>query len=83
MLNNEELRISPSQVTLNSSITVRSQGETFPQSDYTITDGSGRIIRKGTVSERVTEFKLSVVGLATGAYRFSMGKVNQAFTIVF
>ena len=82
MKNTEPLSISPNQVPLNESLTVRSQLETFPANAYTITDERGRIIRKGFVSDRVSEFRLSMVGLATGAYRFTMGPVNERFTIV-
>ena len=82
MKNTEPLGISPNQVPLNQSLTVRSELENFPANAYVITDERGRIIRKGFVSNRVTEFRLSMVGLATGVYRFTMGPVNERFTIV-
>ncbi len=82
MTNNASLSISPNQVPLNASLMVRSESDNFPANAYTITDEKGRVIRKGSVSERVTEFRLSMVGLATGVYRFTMGPVNERFTIV-
>lgn len=82
MNHTEPLSISPNQVPLNASLTVRSEQENFPANAYTITDERGRIIRKGFINERVTEFRLSMVGLATGVYRFTMGPVNERFTIV-
>ena len=82
MKSTEPLSISPNQVPLNQSLTVRSELENFPANAYVITDERGRIIRKGFVSNRVTEFRLSMVGLATGVYRFTMGPVNERFTIV-
>ena len=77
-----ELTVSPKQVPRNATITVRSEAPNFPQPFYTITDENGRVIRKGSVSDRISEFRLSMVGLATGAYHFTMGQVRQRFTII-
>jgi hypothetical protein len=64
-------------------MTVRSESGTFSDHAYQITDENGRIIRKGSIGDRINEFRLSVVGLATGAYYFSMGREAKKFTIVY
>lgn len=82
MANLPELTVSPVQVPENETITVRSGTSNFPQRTYTISDENGRIVRKGSVNEHIAEFKLCMVGLAAGAYRFSMGQVQEKFVIV-
>ncbi len=81
MVQSPELTLSPSQVGVNETLTVRSCSENFKQRDYIISDETGRIVRKGAVNEHIAEFKLCMVGLATGVYRFSMGKVQEKFII--
>ncbi len=81
MVKHPELTLSPSKVAVNETLTVRSGFANFPQRDYIISDETGRIVRKGAVNEHIAEFKLCMVGLATGVYRFSMGKVQEKFII--
>lgn len=76
-----ELTLTPAKVALNETLTVRSRSANFPERDYVISDETGRIVRKGAVNEHIAEFKLCMVGLATGVYRFSMGKVQEKFII--
>ncbi len=77
------LNIYPSEVPVNTNITVRTESGYFPEQAYIITDEKGRIIRKGLVSERLNEIRLSLVGLAAGVYYFTMGTANKQFTIVY
>jgi hypothetical protein len=81
MVNLPELTVSPAKVSLNETITVRSVTANFPQRAYTLSDESGKIIRKGAVNDHIAEFKLCMVGLATGVYNFSMGKVQEKIII--
>jgi hypothetical protein len=82
MQKNPELTVTPVQVPQNATLTVRSGTANFPQPHYTITDENGRVIRKGSVNERISEFKLSMVGLTTGVYRFTMGQVQEKFVVI-
>ena len=77
------LSIIPSEVIINTNITVRTDQEFFEEKNYMITDKNGRIIRKGSVSGRLNEIKLSLAGLAAGVYCFTMGALKQQFTIVY
>ena len=77
-----QLILSPVQVTQNETLTVRSATNYFPQPQYTITDENGKLIRKGSVSERISEFKLSMVGIDVGVYSLSMGQVQQKFVVI-
>ncbi|MEO6406517.1 MAG: hypothetical protein ABIY51_00895 [Ferruginibacter sp.] len=83
MTSHATLNISPNQVPYNTTMTVRSESGSFSDHAYQITDVKGRIIRKGSICDRINEFRLSVVGLSTGAYYFTMGTEAQKFTIVY
>ncbi|RYY48930.1 MAG: hypothetical protein EOO06_08660 [Chitinophagaceae bacterium] len=74
--------VSPAEVILNSCLHVRTSSSNFPEKEYRITDENGRIVRKGSVSERVSEFSLSMVGIKAGVYRFIMGAVQEKFVVV-
>jgi len=82
MNNNLKLLISPIQVPVNASLTIRTYDDYFPDNGYMITDELGRIIRKGAIAKGICEFSLSMVGLATGVYRITMGQVQERFTIL-
>ncbi|MDB5201111.1 MAG: hypothetical protein JWQ27_520 [Ferruginibacter sp.] len=82
MRNQPQVIISPSELPVNSSLTVRSTDEPFADAGYMITDEVGRVVRKGAICRGISEFKLSMVGLATGAYRFTMGAVQEKFVIL-
>jgi len=82
MENQPELMLSPARIYRNETLTVRSATANFEQRQYSISDESGRVIRQGLVSEHISEFKLCMVGLATGVYRFTMGQVQQRFVII-
>ncbi len=77
-----QLTVTPVQVPQNETLTVRSASTYFPQKQYTITDEQGKVIRKGSVNDRISEFKLSMVGIAVGVYRFTMGQVQEKFVVV-
>lgn len=77
-----ELTVTPAQVPQNQTLTVRSATRCFPQQQYIITDEKGKLIRKGYVSDRISEFTLSMVGIAVGVYRFTMGQVQEKFSVV-
>lgn len=74
--------ITPAHVPVNASVTVRSATDTFPENSYLITDELGKIIRKGAISKGINEFCLSVVGMATGVYRVTVGQVQEKFTVI-
>ena len=77
-----QLTVTPVQVPQNETLTVRSASNHFPQKQYTITDEKGKVIRKGSVNDRISEFTLSMVGIAVGVYRFTMGQVQEKFVVV-
>ncbi len=81
-MDQNQLTVTPVQVPQNETLTVRSASTSFPQPQYTITDEQGKVIRKGSVSDRISEFTLSMVGIAVGVYRFSMGHVQEKFVVV-
>ncbi len=82
MGNGLELTITPTRVLQNATLTIRSESNHFPEPQYTISDESGRIIRKGSVNQHIGEFKLSMVGLSVGSYQFRMGLVQEKFIII-
>ena len=77
-----QLILSPAKVYRNDTLTVRSCTANFEQRQYIISDESGRVIRQGLVNEHISEFKLCMVGLATGVYQFTMGQVQERFVII-
>ncbi len=81
-MKNQLFTISPSQVHANTTLSIHSNSEVFPHTDYSITDEMGRIIRKGSIATGLNAFYLSMVGMATGAYRLSLGQVQERFTII-
>jgi len=74
--------VSPAEVLKNTCLHVRTDSGSFPEKEYRITDEHGRVVRKGAVNERISEFTLSMVGIKTGVYRFVMGTVQQRFVVV-
>lgn len=74
--------VSPAQVLKNTCLHVKTSSPGFTETAYRITDENGRVVRKGTVSARISEFTLSMVGIKTGVYRFIMGTVQQKFVVV-
>jgi hypothetical protein len=76
------LTISPMQVPQHEKLTVRSTGKNFSQRENFITDESGKLIRRGAVNEHISEFKLSMIGIAKGMYQFAMGQVVEKFIVV-
>ena len=83
-MNNQTAKVfvSPAEVMKNTSLHIKTASTHFPEKDYCITDERGRVVRKGSVNERVTEFTLSMVGIKTGVYRFIMGTIQQKFVVV-
>jgi hypothetical protein len=74
--------VSPAQVPSNARLTIRSSAEAFNENAYLIKDELGRIIRKGAISKGINEFCLSVVGMASGVYRVTVGQVEEKFTVI-
>ncbi len=74
--------VSPAQVLQNTCLHVKTSSPSFPETEYKITDQKGRVVRKGSVSNRITEFSLSMVGIKTGVYSFIMGTVQKQFVVV-
>ena len=75
-------RVSPTQVPLNATLTVLADDQQFPQLQYLLFDSNGKIIRKGSVSNRLSEFRLSMVGLPAGNYELQMGSTSEKFSVV-
>jgi hypothetical protein len=82
MEKNPPLTISPMLVPQHDKLTVRSTGKNFSQREYFITDENGKLIRRGAVNEHISEFKLCMLGIAKGVYKFVMGQVEEKFTVV-
>lgn len=76
-------RVSPTQVPLNATLTVMADAQQFPQLQYVLFDSNGKIIRKGSVSNRLSEFRLSMVGLPAGNYELQMGSTSEKFSVVY
>lgn len=76
-------RVSPTQVPLNATLTVMAADQQFPQQQYVLSDANGKVIRKGSVSDRLSEFRLSMVGLPAGNYKLQMGLTSEKFSVVF
>lgn len=76
-------RVSPTQVPLNATLTVMAADQQFPQQQYVLSDANGKVIRKGSVSDRLSEFRLSMVGLPAGNYELQMGPTSKKFSVVF
>ena len=74
--------LTPKHVELNEILTVLSATEPFSEIHYTITDASGRLIRKGAISKGINEFKLCIVGFKAGLYQLSMGQTMEQFTVI-
>lgn len=72
----------PTHVPSNARLTIRSATDAFTENAYIITDELGKIIRKGSISKGINEFCLSVVGMATGVYRVTVGQVEEKFTVI-
>lgn len=81
-MKNQYLIVSPLQVPLNATITIRSSENVFPDNGYMITDELGRTVRKGAITNGMNEFCLSVVGMATGVYRLTVGQAQEKFTVL-
>jgi hypothetical protein len=76
------IRVSPAQVLKNTCLHVKTSSPGFTETEYRITDENGRVVRKGSVCERISEFTLSMVGIKTGVYRFIMGTAQEKFVVV-
>jgi hypothetical protein len=73
--------VTPKSLPQNEILTIRTVCDYFPDKNYVITDEGGRIIRKGSISHGINEFKLCMVGLKTGAYRLIMGQQEEKFNV--
>ena len=76
------IHVSPAQVVKNSYLHIKTFQPGFSEKTYRTTDENGRVVRKGSVSDRVSEFSLSMVGIKTGVYQFIMGAVQKKFVVV-
>ena len=81
MMSKRPLVISPIQLQQNDVLTVYSPDGNFRDNDYMITNEEGRVIRKGSVSANLNEFKLRIVGLKAGVYRLVMGQHQEKFIV--
>ena len=81
-MKNQYLIVSPLQVPINATVTIRSSENSFPDNGYMIMDEKGRTIRKGSISKGNNEFCLSVVGMSTGVYNLIVGQEQEQFTVL-
>jgi hypothetical protein len=81
MLSNRNVILFPSRVHDNETLTVQSVSGFFRETAYTITNEAGKIIRKGAIASNLNEFKLRIVGLQAGVYRFVMGSDQENFVV--
>ncbi|MEI2747190.1 MAG: hypothetical protein V9E88_00340 [Ferruginibacter sp.] len=81
MMSKRPLVISPMQLQQNDVLTVYSPDGNFRDNDYMITNEEGRVIRKGSISANLSEFKLRIVGLKAGVYRLVMGQYQEKFIV--
>ena len=82
MNSQQRVIISPRQLELYEILTVRSAAETFVEINYTITDETGKLMRKGAISNGSNEFKLCIVGFKSGVYQLSIGQMIEQFTVI-
>ena len=82
MQTSSAFRVSPTQVPLNATLIVMAASQQFPQLQYVLSDATGKIIRKGSVSDRLSEFRLSMVGLPAGNYELQMGHSTEKFSVI-
>ena len=80
-MKNTAIVVSPTRVPVNATITIRAN-ETFPDNTYQITDESGKMLRRGSISKNICEFYLSVAGMSTGNYRLVMGSLQERFKVI-
>jgi len=74
--------LSPRQLELYETLTVRSATETFNEINYSITDEAGKLMRKGAIANGSNEFKLCIVGFKSGVYQLSIGQTMEHFTVI-
>jgi hypothetical protein len=82
MNNTAQVIVSPRQVELNEILTIRSANDPFDANGYVITDETGRLMRKGSIVQGISEFKLCIVGFKTGVYRLAIGHNIEKFTVM-
>jgi hypothetical protein len=82
MASDRQLILFPMQLHQNDILTIQAVKGHFDESAYSITNEAGRIIRKGAVSSNLAEFKLRLVGLQAGVYRFVMGQQQEKFVVI-
>lgn len=80
-MKNTQILISPTQVPTDARINICAASNIFTGT-YLITNESGKIVRRGTISSGINEFYLSIVGMAAGNYYVSIGAVREKFTVI-
>ena len=74
--------LTPVKVLQNETLTVHTDTGQFPENGYVITNEDGRVIRKGSISSNLAEFKLRIVGLQSGVYKLVMGTHQEKFLVM-
>ena len=74
--------LSPTHVEQNDILTIHTTAGAFRDTGYVIKNESGNIIRKGSIACNLFEFKLRIVGIQSGIYKFIMGDQQEIFKVV-
>ena len=82
MNRNQLLILSPTNVQQNDVLTIHTTTGTFHDTGYMIKNESGNIIRKGSIACNLFEFKLRIVGIQSGVYKFIMGDQQEIFQVL-
>lgn len=77
---NTPFHLMPSRLETGQTLTVSAE-EHFHQLRYEIFDFSGKLIRRGNLSNKQSEFKICLVGISPGTYSLKIGEDIQYFTI--
>ena len=82
MNKNQLLILSPTHVQQNDVLTIHTTTGVFRDTGYIIKNESGNVIRKGSIACNLLEFKLRIVGIKSGVYKFIMGDQQEIFQVV-
>ena len=82
MCENQHLILHPVILQQNEVLSINSVSGIFIDTEYTITNPEGRVLRKGVIISKMIELKLRIVGITSGKYVFKMGNFQECFEIV-
>jgi hypothetical protein len=71
-----------SQVAENDFLTAVPNNGHFENNRYAIRSDSGQVVRTGSLPNEMTELKLRLVGLRSGAYTLEIGAYSGRFIVI-